>query len=97
MAPDSTSIDIYQRTLRARFLLLACRRPLTVLACETQVHRNTLSAWVAERDAQNVTVRTLRKIENWCVEQEAALRTWLTVSGSQPFEFSTGSRGLREI
>jgi len=72
MAPDSTSIDLYQRALRARFLHLAGRRPLSVLACETQLHRNTLSAWVAEWETQHVTVRTLRKIENWCVEQEGA-------------------------
>ena len=58
--------------LRERVLHLAARRPLLTLAREMQVSRNTLSAWVAERGEQRVTVRTLQKIETWCAQQHDA-------------------------
>ena len=67
-----TTMTTYQTALRERVLHLAARRPLLALAREMQVSRNTLSAWVAERGEQRVTVRTLQKIETWCAEQEAA-------------------------
>ena len=65
-----TTIDAYQAALRMRFLRLAGRRSMTALAREMRMSRNTLSTWVAGREEPSVTVRTLRKIEVWCAEQE---------------------------
>ncbi len=64
------TIVAYQAALRARFLRLASGRSMTALAREMRMSRNTLSTWVAGREEPSVTVRTLRKIEAWCVEQE---------------------------
>jgi transcriptional regulator with XRE-family HTH domain len=72
MAQAIITIDAYQAALRGRFLRLAGRRSLTVLAREMRVARNTLSAWVAGRGEHQATVRTLRKIEAWCAAQEAS-------------------------
>jgi len=45
---------------------------MIALAREMRAARNTLSAWVAGREEHDVTVRTLRKIEAWCAEQETS-------------------------
>lgn len=65
------TMTTYQTALRTRVLHLAAGRPLSALAREMQVSRNTLSAWVAERGKHSMTVRTLQKIETWCAEQAA--------------------------
>jgi hypothetical protein len=72
MAHAIPTIDAYQAALRRRFLRLAGRRPLTTLAREIRVSRNTLSVWVAGREGHDMTVRTLRKIEAWCAAQEGS-------------------------
>ena len=66
------TMTTYQSALRQRVLHLAAWRSLSTLAREMQMSRNTLSAWLAERGPQNLTVRTLQKIETWCATQEAA-------------------------
>ena len=67
-----TTIATYQTALRQRVRHLGAQRPLHTIAREIPMSRNTLSAWLAERGPQNLTVRTLQKIETWCAQQEAA-------------------------
>ena len=66
------TITTYETVLRQRVLHLAARRSLSTIAHEIPMSRNTLSVWLTERGRCSLTVRTLRKIEAWCVQQEAA-------------------------
>ena len=66
------TITAYETALRQRVLHLAAQRPLRTVAHEIPMSRNTLSVWLTERGRCSLTVRTLRKIETWCVQQEAA-------------------------
>ena len=67
------TITTYETVLRKRVLHLAAQRPLSTVAHEIPMSRNTLER-LAHGAGESVAmpVRTLRKIETWCVQQEAA-------------------------
>ena len=67
-----TTITAYQTTLRQRVRHLVAQQSLSTVAHEMQIHRNTLSLWLADRGKHSLTVRTLQKIETWCEQREAA-------------------------
>ena len=69
------TITTYETVLRKRVLHLAAQRPLSTIAHEIQMSRNTLSVWLTERGGCSLTVRTFQKIETWCAKQEAAEAT----------------------